>query len=234
MGSLGLFCAVDDIMFASEAWVDSHFYEFLYANLFFSPLCLVELLLGVQSFQILELSKQQCHWLLSWSNPDSPFVATLFIFIYFCYKTTGHGKINLNGVFFVLPLWFISNYGLGTMEVQMWTQTQNPIQDIFSSLFFLIISVNSLPENSPECKQSFVLLGLLLLLLSLDAFGKSTTKCSVEQNSFCSDCSYRRVSGDSCSGGDVESRLDGEMLPCPVGGKPLLCTHLVVCHASFC
>lgn len=25
--------------------------------------------------------------------------------------------------------------------------------------------------------------------------------------------------GDSCSGGDVESRLDGEMLPCPVGGK---------------
>uniref|UniRef100_A0A8C3A547 Sortilin-related receptor n=1 Tax=Cyclopterus lumpus TaxID=8103 RepID=A0A8C3A547_CYCLU len=28
---------------------------------------------------------------------------------------------------------------------------------------------------------------------------------------------YRRVPGDSCSGGDVESRLDGEMLPCPVG-----------------
>jgi len=26
------------------------------------------------------------------------------------------------------------------------------------------------------------------------------------------------VSGDSCSGGDVEARLDGEMLPCPVGG----------------
>ncbi|KAL0973055.1 hypothetical protein UPYG_G00198300 [Umbra pygmaea] len=28
---------------------------------------------------------------------------------------------------------------------------------------------------------------------------------------------YRKVSGDSCSGGDVETRLDGEMLPCPVG-----------------
>ncbi|KAI2656216.1 Sortilin-related receptor [Labeo rohita] len=28
---------------------------------------------------------------------------------------------------------------------------------------------------------------------------------------------YRKVSGDSCSGGDVEARLDGELLPCPVG-----------------
>ncbi|MBN3300436.1 SORL protein, partial [Amia calva] len=28
---------------------------------------------------------------------------------------------------------------------------------------------------------------------------------------------YRRVPGDTCSGGDVEARLDGEMLPCPVG-----------------
>ncbi|XP_029700330.1 sortilin-related receptor isoform X2 [Takifugu rubripes] len=28
---------------------------------------------------------------------------------------------------------------------------------------------------------------------------------------------YRKVPGDSCGGGDVESRLDGEMLPCPVG-----------------
>ncbi|KAJ3591191.1 hypothetical protein NHX12_009138 [Muraenolepis orangiensis] len=28
---------------------------------------------------------------------------------------------------------------------------------------------------------------------------------------------YRKVSGDSCRGGDVEARLDGEMLPCPVG-----------------
>uniref|UniRef100_A0A671K1R9 Sortilin-related receptor n=1 Tax=Sinocyclocheilus anshuiensis TaxID=1608454 RepID=A0A671K1R9_9TELE len=28
---------------------------------------------------------------------------------------------------------------------------------------------------------------------------------------------YRKVSGDSCSGGDVGARLDGEMLPCPVG-----------------
>ncbi|XP_048015876.1 sortilin-related receptor [Megalobrama amblycephala] len=28
---------------------------------------------------------------------------------------------------------------------------------------------------------------------------------------------YRKVSGDSCSGGDVEARLDGEVLPCPVG-----------------
>ncbi|KAI1903297.1 hypothetical protein AGOR_G00025750 [Albula goreensis] len=28
---------------------------------------------------------------------------------------------------------------------------------------------------------------------------------------------YRKVSGDSCTGGDVEARLNGEMLPCPVG-----------------
>nr|XP_061781469.1 sortilin-related receptor-like isoform X2 [Nerophis lumbriciformis] len=28
---------------------------------------------------------------------------------------------------------------------------------------------------------------------------------------------YRKVPGDSCSGGDVEARLEGEMLPCPVG-----------------
>ncbi|XP_056330271.1 sortilin-related receptor isoform X2 [Danio aesculapii] len=28
---------------------------------------------------------------------------------------------------------------------------------------------------------------------------------------------YRKVSGDSCTGGDVEARLDGENLPCPVG-----------------
>ncbi|XP_059930371.1 sortilin-related receptor [Gadus macrocephalus] len=28
---------------------------------------------------------------------------------------------------------------------------------------------------------------------------------------------YRKVSGDSCTGGDVETRLNGEMLPCPVG-----------------
>ncbi|XP_036379298.1 sortilin-related receptor-like [Megalops cyprinoides] len=28
---------------------------------------------------------------------------------------------------------------------------------------------------------------------------------------------YRKVSGDTCSGGDVEARLNGEMLPCPVG-----------------
>ncbi|XP_048838564.1 LOW QUALITY PROTEIN: sortilin-related receptor [Brienomyrus brachyistius] len=28
---------------------------------------------------------------------------------------------------------------------------------------------------------------------------------------------YRKVSGDSCHGGDVEARLGGEMLPCPVG-----------------
>ncbi|KAJ8343111.1 hypothetical protein SKAU_G00330390 [Synaphobranchus kaupii] len=28
---------------------------------------------------------------------------------------------------------------------------------------------------------------------------------------------YRKVSGDSCSGGDVEARLNGEMLPCPIG-----------------
>ncbi|XP_078282958.1 sortilin-related receptor isoform X2 [Rhinoraja longicauda] len=27
---------------------------------------------------------------------------------------------------------------------------------------------------------------------------------------------YRKVSGDTCSGGDVEARLEGEMLPCPV------------------
>ncbi|TSX58295.1 Sortilin-related receptor [Bagarius yarrelli] len=28
---------------------------------------------------------------------------------------------------------------------------------------------------------------------------------------------YRKVPGDSCNGGDVEARLDGEMLPCPIG-----------------
>ncbi|XP_075046529.1 sortilin-related receptor [Mixophyes fleayi] len=28
---------------------------------------------------------------------------------------------------------------------------------------------------------------------------------------------YRRISGDTCSGGDVETRLDGEEVPCPVG-----------------
>ncbi|KAJ8266258.1 hypothetical protein GJAV_G00128370 [Gymnothorax javanicus] len=28
---------------------------------------------------------------------------------------------------------------------------------------------------------------------------------------------YRKVSGDSCSGGDVEARLNGEMVPCPIG-----------------
>ncbi|KAJ8401703.1 hypothetical protein AAFF_G00376740 [Aldrovandia affinis] len=28
---------------------------------------------------------------------------------------------------------------------------------------------------------------------------------------------YRKVAGDSCTGGDVEARLNGEMLPCPVG-----------------
>ncbi|KAK1153494.1 sortilin-related receptor [Acipenser oxyrinchus oxyrinchus] len=28
---------------------------------------------------------------------------------------------------------------------------------------------------------------------------------------------YRKVSGDTCSGGDVELRLDGQTLPCPVG-----------------
>ncbi|KAM4015463.1 sortilin-related receptor [Anomaloglossus baeobatrachus] len=28
---------------------------------------------------------------------------------------------------------------------------------------------------------------------------------------------YRRISGDTCSGGDVEARLDGEDVPCPVG-----------------
>uniref|UniRef100_UPI00398ED6D8 sortilin-related receptor isoform X2 n=1 Tax=Pristiophorus japonicus TaxID=55135 RepID=UPI00398ED6D8 len=28
---------------------------------------------------------------------------------------------------------------------------------------------------------------------------------------------YRKISGDTCSGGDVEARLEGEILPCPVG-----------------
>ncbi|XP_051788146.1 sortilin-related receptor isoform X1 [Erpetoichthys calabaricus] len=28
---------------------------------------------------------------------------------------------------------------------------------------------------------------------------------------------YRRIPGDTCSGGDVEARLDGEVMPCPVG-----------------
>lgn len=42
-------------------------------------------------------------------------------------------------------------------------------------------------------------------------------------------CSYRKVPGDSCSGGDVESRLDGEMLPCPVGGKLQLLFEVWCC-----
>ncbi|XP_069038470.1 sortilin-related receptor [Lepisosteus oculatus] len=28
---------------------------------------------------------------------------------------------------------------------------------------------------------------------------------------------YRKIAGDTCSGGDVEARMDGEVLPCPVG-----------------
>ena len=31
--------------------------------------------------------------------------------------------------------------------------------------------------------------------------------------------SYRKISGDTCSGGDVEMRLEGELVPCPLAGK---------------
>lgn len=31
--------------------------------------------------------------------------------------------------------------------------------------------------------------------------------------------SYRKISGDTCSGGDVEARLEGELVPCPLAGK---------------
>lgn len=31
--------------------------------------------------------------------------------------------------------------------------------------------------------------------------------------------SYRKISGDTCSGGDVETRLEGEVVPCPLAGK---------------
>lgn len=30
---------------------------------------------------------------------------------------------------------------------------------------------------------------------------------------------YRKISGDTCSGGDVEARLEGELVPCPLAGK---------------
>lgn len=39
-------------------------------------------------------------------------------------------------------------------------------------------------------------------------------------------CSYRKISGDTCTGGDVESRLEGELVPCPLAGEceqDLLC-----------
>lgn len=75
--------------------------------------------------------------------------------------------------------------------------------------------------NQPLCSLwLYCCYGEKLMSLSIDVFGESTTKCRTEEKSFCSCCSYRRVPGDSCSGGDVQSRLDGEMLPCPVGGKP--------------
>ena len=31
--------------------------------------------------------------------------------------------------------------------------------------------------------------------------------------------SYRKISGDTCSGGDVEMRLEGELVPCPLAGE---------------
>lgn len=31
--------------------------------------------------------------------------------------------------------------------------------------------------------------------------------------------SYRKISGDTCSGGDVEARLERELVPCPLAGK---------------
>ncbi|KAG7237028.1 hypothetical protein INR49_032873 [Caranx melampygus] len=42
----------------------------------------------------------------------------------------------------------------------------------------------------------------------------TVSNCSCTRQDY--EC-YRKVPGDSCSGGDVESRLGGEMLPCPVG-----------------
>lgn len=32
-------------------------------------------------------------------------------------------------------------------------------------------------------------------------------------------CSYRKISGDTCTGGDIESRLEGELVPCPLAGE---------------
>jgi len=43
-------------------------------------------------------------------------------------------------------------------------------------------------------------------------------------------CSYRKISGDTCMGGDIESRLEGEMLPCPLAGE---CLSVASAHAAF-
>ncbi|KAG2470136.1 SORL protein, partial [Polypterus senegalus] len=42
----------------------------------------------------------------------------------------------------------------------------------------------------------------------------SISNCSCTREDY--EC-YRRIPGDTCSGGDVEARLDGEVMPCPVG-----------------
>lgn len=47
-------------------------------------------------------------------------------------------------------------------------------------------------------------------------------------NSVC--CSYLKISGDTCMGGDIESRLEGEMLPCPLAGE---CLSVASAHAAF-
>lgn len=64
------------------------------------------------------------------------------------------------------------------------------------------------------------MLARMLWFVTIAVFGsvKNQVVCGCVRACVCV-CSYRKVPGDSCSGGDVESRLDGELLPCPVGGK---------------
>ncbi|KAF2976922.1 hypothetical protein EK904_014077, partial [Melospiza melodia maxima] len=42
------------------------------------------------------------------------------------------------------------------------------------------------------------------------------SNCSCTREDF--EC-YRKISGDTCTGGDVESRLEGELVPCPLAGE---------------
>lgn len=146
-----------NVMFASAARVDSHLYEFSYDKLFFFPLCLIELLLGVQYFQILELSKPQglgAPWtfelIKSRFTLCSNIVSLHLFLLWNC--TTVHGKINLTGVFFVLPLWFVSNYGRYT-QVQMWISHLVPTKSnlghiLITFLFFLWIPYQRIPQNA--------------------------------------------------------------------------------------